>query len=157
DVIELDDLVRFAQHPVRAFLRQRLGIAVSDDEDEPSDALPIELDALARWGVGQRLLDAQLAGADPATCRAAELARGLLPPGSLGPRIIDSVLPDARDIAAVAAHVVAGTGDARSVQVDVDLGGGCTLVGTVPDVFGTVVRTATFSRVSPRHRIAAWV
>ena len=55
--IELDDLVRFVQHPVKAFLRQRLGIAVSDVEEEPEDALPIELDALERWTVGERLLD----------------------------------------------------------------------------------------------------
>src|SRR5690606_4708003 len=61
DILELEDLVRFVQHPVRAFLRQRLGIAVNGDEEEPSDSLPIELDNLERWGVGQRLLDAQLA------------------------------------------------------------------------------------------------
>jgi exodeoxyribonuclease V gamma subunit len=156
-VVELDDLVRFAQHPVRAFLRQRLGIAVAREDEEPSDALPIELDALEQWGIGQRVLDALLGGADPARCRAAELARGLLPPGALGTKVVDAVLPAASDVAALAARVVEGAGDARSVQVDVDLGGGRTLVGTVPDVFGTVLRAATYSRVGPRHRLAAWV
>jgi exodeoxyribonuclease V gamma subunit len=33
-VIELDDLVRFVEHPVRAFLRQRLGISVRGGVDE---------------------------------------------------------------------------------------------------------------------------
>ena len=50
--VELDDLVRFVEHPVRAFLRQRLGISVGDYSDEVGDALPVELDALERWGVG---------------------------------------------------------------------------------------------------------
>ena len=61
--MELEDLVRFAGHPTRAFLRQRLGISVGDYSDEVEDALPVELDALERWGVGQRLLDGVLAGA----------------------------------------------------------------------------------------------
>jgi exodeoxyribonuclease V gamma subunit len=149
--------VRFAQHPVRAFLRQRLGIAVAREDDEPSDALPIELDALEQWSIGQRVLDALLAGADAAQCRAAELARGLLPPGALGTKVVDAVLPAAGDVAALAARVVDGAGEARSVQVDVDLGAGRTLVGTVPDVFGPVLRAATYSRIGPRHRLAAWV
>ena len=54
--------MRFVEHPVRAFLRQRLGISVGDYSDEVGDALPVELDALEKWGVGQRLLDAVIAG-----------------------------------------------------------------------------------------------
>ena len=34
---------------------------------------------------------------------------------------------------------------------------GRTLSGTVPGVGGDVLRTVTYSRVSPRHRLAAWV
>ena len=37
-----------SQHPVRAFLRQRLGISVGDYADEVEDALPVELDGLER-------------------------------------------------------------------------------------------------------------
>ena len=85
-LVELDDLVRFVEHPVRAFLRQRLGISVGDYDDEVDDALPVELDGLEQWGVGERLLDARLAGADgrdggrwprsrAARCRPAQLGR----------------------------------------------------------------------------------
>jgi exodeoxyribonuclease V gamma subunit len=156
EVVELDDLVRFVQHPVRAFLRQRLGLAGRADDDEPADGLPVELDALARWGVGQRVLEALRAGADPATCRAAELARGLVPPGALGIRVVDGVLPTAAAIAAVATAAVDQGFDASSIQVDVTVAG-TALVGTVPDVVGDVVRSVTFSRVAPRHRLASWV
>ena len=44
-VIELEDLVAFVRHPVRAFLRQRLGFSVGTYADEVDDGLPIELDA----------------------------------------------------------------------------------------------------------------
>ena len=83
-LVELDDLVRFAGHPVRAFLRQRLGISVGDYADEVEDALPVELDALERWGVGQRLLDGVLGGADiEAVHRGRDRARDAAP-GKLG-------------------------------------------------------------------------
>ena len=65
-VVEVDDLVRFVQKPVRTFLRRRLGITVGDYDDEIEDALPIELDDLEKYGVGNRLLDTLLHGADAA-------------------------------------------------------------------------------------------
>ena len=80
EVVQLDSLVRFVEHPVRAFLRERLGVYARGDLDEVTDSLPIELNALEKWGVGDRLLDAVLGGADLASAILAEQARGLLPP-----------------------------------------------------------------------------
>ena len=99
-VIELDNLVRFVEAPVRAFLRDRLGISVSEFFDEVEDELPVELDALGKWGVGQRLLDGVLAGAELEDCKNAELARGTLPPGHLA-------LPVLEEIGAVVAQLAA--------------------------------------------------
>jgi exodeoxyribonuclease V gamma subunit len=48
-------------------------------------------------------------------------------------------------------------GDPRSIDVKVALDDGRTLSGTVAGVCGDVLRTVTYSRVSPRHRLAAWV
>ena len=72
---------------MRAFLRQRLGVALRSDEDEIDDALPIELDGLERWGVGQRLLEGRARGRRATSARiCAEIARGMLPPGALAMR-----------------------------------------------------------------------
>ncbi|HET7486691.1 MAG TPA: exodeoxyribonuclease V subunit gamma [Acidimicrobiales bacterium] len=154
DVVALDDLVRFVQHPARAFLRQRLGIFVIGDEDEPADDLPVEPGPLERWAVGQRLLEARLAGGSADACRAAELARGALPPGALAGPFLDAVAADVENIL-LAAPVT--TGEGASVEVAVELGGGRTLVGTVPGVFGHTVRSVFFSRLAAKHRLAAWV
>jgi exodeoxyribonuclease V gamma subunit len=151
-VLELDDLVRFVERPMRAFLRRRLGITVGSWADEVEDALPVELDGLGRWGVGQRLLDARLAGAEPRAAALAEIARGTLPPGVLGQPVIEAVHPIVDEIVA---HLPPG--DPRSVDVKLTLPDGRILSGTVPGVCGTVLRTVTYSRVSPRHRLAAWV
>ena len=99
-LVELEDLVRFAGHPVRAFLRQRLGISVGDYADEVDDALPVELDALERWGVGQRLLDGVLGGASiEALRRGRDRARDAAP----------GQARDARDrrIRPIVAHIAA--------------------------------------------------
>jgi exodeoxyribonuclease V gamma subunit len=39
----------------------------------------------------------------------------------------------------------------------VRLDDGRLLVGTVPGVLGTVVRSVSYSKVGPKHRLAAWV
>jgi exodeoxyribonuclease V gamma subunit len=161
-LVELEDLVRFAGHPVRAFLRQRLGISVGDYADEVDDALPVELDALERWGVGQRLLDGVLAGANIEACIAAEIARGTLPPGKLATPVIDRIRPIVAHIAAAARAELGENGGAEagqpaSVDVKIALPGGRTLSGTVPGVYGDVLRTVTYSRVNARHRLQAYV
>jgi exodeoxyribonuclease V gamma subunit len=156
DLIELDSLVRFAQHPVRAFLRLRLGVVLADDSDDPADELPVELDALQAWEVGRRLLEGRLAGADMPRCRAAEVARGGLPPGTLGARLLDGVAPVVDGILAEVERS-AGLADPSSVEVHVDLGAGRALVGTVPGVSGDLLRTVTYSRIGARQRVAAWV
>ncbi|MBI2703680.1 MAG: exodeoxyribonuclease V subunit gamma [Actinobacteria bacterium] len=155
--VELDDLVAFVQHPVRAFLRQRLGVVVREIDDDPSDSLPVALDALERWEVGQRLLEARLDGADAAACWRAELARGTLPPGELGREVLDAVSPKVERIVAAFGELVGDAGARRSITVSIDLGSGRSLVGTVPNVVGDLVSIVTYSRLGAKHRLAAWV
>ena len=156
DVVQLEDLVRFVQHPAKAFLRQRLGVFVSRGEDDTADGLPVEPDPLEKWAVGQRLLEARLAGADAGTCRAAEVARGALPPGALAAPLLEEIAAVVEGIVA-AAPAAAGGAAPGSVEVVVELGDGRTLVGTVPGVAGDTVRSVFYSRVAAKHRLAAWV
>ena len=156
-VVEIDDLVGFARHPVRAFLRRRLRISVTDFSDELDDRLSVELDALGRWAVGQRLLEARLAGVDGRQAILAEIARGTLPPGVLGQPVIGEVFPIVEALAAAAAALIDGSGATGSIDVRVQLPDGRALGGTVPAVCGDVLRTVTYSRLAPKHRITSWV
>ena len=74
----------FLQHPVRAFLRGRLDVSTPFEPDELADAIPVTLDALEVWQVGDHLLREVLAGQDPVAVMTAEQLRGTLPPGRLG-------------------------------------------------------------------------
>jgi len=156
-VIELEDLVRFVEHPVRAFLRQRLGISLRGGADEIADGLPVELDGLGRWGVGQRLLGARLDGVDSRDAALAEIARGLLPPVALGAPVIHGVFPIVEAIVDAAEAIAPGGGSGEPVDVRVDLPDGRRLSGTVAGLTGDVLLITTYSRVAAKHRLAAWV
>jgi exodeoxyribonuclease V gamma subunit len=154
-VVELDTLVRFVEHPVRGLLRDRLGINVSEFYDEVEDSLPVELDALAKWGVGQRLLDGVLAGADLTDCMKAELARGTLPPGHLARPVLDEIGAVVAQLAGEAKAL--GGEEPGSLDVNLALPDGRTLAGTVTGVCGDTIRAISYSRVRPRDRLRAWV
>jgi len=157
DVVELGDLIAFVEHPVRAFLRGRLGIRVRSYDEEVSDALSIELDNLERWGVGNRLLNARMRGADRRDACLAEIARGLLPPDKLGKPIVEAVEPIANAIA-VTAEEYWTPGDAGDpVDVRVTLGDGRLLTGTIPAARGDVLLATTYSRLGYKQRLSAWV
>ena len=61
DLVDLESLIRFLEHPVRTFLQERLELRTAEEEDEPSDAIPVSPNKLEEWAVGNRLLRAGLA------------------------------------------------------------------------------------------------
>lgn len=154
-LIELEDLIAFLGHPVRAFLRQRLGIGAGTRAEEIDDALPVELDFLEQWQVGRRLLEARLGGTDATAARAAERARGTLPPGAIGERLLAALDERVRLVDEVARDTLDLTGTRAPVDVRVALGDRL-LGGTVSGVAGDVVGVVTFSRVSAEQRLGAW-
>ena len=156
DAVALADLIEFAQRPVRAFLRQRLGLSTGAEPDDVSDGLPVELTGLDNWRVGQNLLDGVLAGIPPRECALAEIARGTLPPGALGEPVIRLAWPRVQAIAAHAG-VYGGGVEPATLETNVMLPGGIRLTGTVSGVRAGVLVGVGYSRLGPRQRIAAWV
>jgi exodeoxyribonuclease V gamma subunit len=157
EVVQLESLIRFVQHPVKAFLRERLGVYAGSRADEVDDDLPIELDALEKWAVGDRLLTGRLAGAGGAGVAAAELARGTLPPGLLATQVLDEVGPTVEGLVAAVQSLPCAGVEPESLEVNLRLPDGRLLVGTVPGVrAGTIVR-CVYSSLGPKHRLAAWV
>ncbi|WP_344734599.1 exodeoxyribonuclease V subunit gamma [Nocardioides fonticola] len=155
DDVLLDDLLAFWKNPAGGFVRQRLDLALRDDDEPLDDALPVEIDELTRWSVGDRVLRDLLDGIDPARVRDQEWRRGVLPPKWLGWRILGDVLTRAEPIAAEARRL--RTRPPRAVDVDVDLGGGRRLRGTVPQVYGDRLVPASYSRLGATHRLQSWI
>jgi exodeoxyribonuclease V gamma subunit len=160
DDVDLESLIRFLEHPARHFVRQRLGIVVAEEADEPADGLTVELRGLDQWQVGERMLTGRLAGLPIEVCQHAEWRRGLLPPGPLGLRSLERLGKDIDPLVAAATPFLEHATDAYDISID--LPDGRVLTGTVGDVratgpdAGTLLRT-TYSRLGPKQRIRAWV
>jgi exodeoxyribonuclease V gamma subunit len=153
--VDLDDLVRFLEHPVRAFLRQRLGLTSVDEGEETEDAIPVEVKGLADWAVGDRLLRAGLAGVGRDAAVRAERLRGELPPGALGDAVVTPLARNVEDLVTKTAGLRAG--DADALDVTVVLPDGSRLSGTVPGVHDDRIVRVEYSRLGAKHRVRAWV
>jgi exodeoxyribonuclease V gamma subunit len=156
--VALAELKAFFEHPVRAFLRDRVGLAAPLAADPLADAVPIELDALERWAVGDRLVRDVLAGMNPTDGMVAEQLRGLLPPGVLGQRELTGVVRAVQPLVTQAMEL--RRGQPRTVAIDIPLrvqGRDVRLTGSVTDVFGGDLVTVTYSSLGAKQRFAAWV
>lgn len=155
ETVSLDDLVRFFQHPVRGFLRQRLDISTAAEEEDPADALTIELDGLQGWAVGDRVLQRCLAGTPRQTAARLERLRGELPPGPLGTQAMREI--GSRVDALLHASELERAGPPESVDIAVPLSDGHAVSGTVGGVRGSTILTVTYSTLAPKHRLTAWL
>ncbi|MRJ77040.1 exodeoxyribonuclease V subunit gamma [Aeromicrobium sp. SMF47] len=155
DDIALRDLVDFVVHPVKAFMRQRLDVGVLSEADALVDEVPIDLDGLQKWSVGDRVLRDALAGADPREARMAEYLRGTLPPGHLGRQVVDEVVTNIEPLMQRTAELRSGL--ARSVDIEVTLDDGRRITGTVADVHGQSAVAVTYSRLAAKHRLQSWL
>ncbi|MBW3578202.1 MAG: exodeoxyribonuclease V subunit gamma [Actinobacteria bacterium] len=156
DVIDLGEIVDFLQHPVKAFLRRRLGVTLPGQNEAVSDAIPVELAGLERHAVGEGLLTARLAGASVERWVRVERARGTLPPGGLADPLLDEITTTVDALVACASDHADLGAPRESIEVALDLPAGRTVTGTVPDVAGEVILVVQYSRVAPKHRLAAW-
>lgn len=150
--LELTALQRFLVHPADYFLRERAALTLRGDEAMPVE-LPLELDGLGRWHVGQRILDLLQEGHDLETICRAEWLRGDLPPGELGRGVLDSAAASAHAIAQAAGGFLAQERDFIGVDVNVE---GVRVTGRVVTHGGSIVVT-TFSTLKPKQAAQVWV
>lgn len=81
DDVNLADLVGFFKDPVKGFFRA-LEFTLPYDVDGVQDAMPVDINGLEEWTVGDRMLGDILRGMSPDDARQAEWRRGTLPPAS---------------------------------------------------------------------------
>jgi exodeoxyribonuclease V gamma subunit len=154
-VVELADLIRFFEHPAKAFLRDRLGLAGSWSDDEVEDELSVGLDSLQEWAIGERLLQQQLSGAPAAEVMQAEFRRGTLPPGRQATVVLRRLSGTVAPLVDKAAGYIRGSGEQHDVSLA--LPGGRALTGTVGPLRDRVLTTVTYSKVGAKQRLKAWV
>ncbi|ADU01101.1 exodeoxyribonuclease V subunit gamma [Mycolicibacterium gilvum] len=154
DDVALDDLIGFFRDPVKGFFRA-LDFTLPWEVDGLDDAIPVDVDALQEWKIGQRLLDDMQRGMSPAQAQQAEWRRGSLPPGRLGWRRAQEIT--ARSAALAAAAQQYRTPDPHAVDIDVAVGPARRLTGTVPRLYGERMVAVTYSKLAGRHLLESWI
>jgi len=152
--VALTDLLTFFHDPVKGFLGA-LDYLLPRQVEDINDEMPVEINALEEWTVGDRMLRDMVKGMPPDTAANAEWRRGTLPPGRLGMRKALEIRDRAADLARAALKHQRPEVDAY--DVDVDLGDGRRLSGTVTPVFGGSTVSVTYSKLSPNHLLQAWI
>ena len=135
--LSLDALRRFLQSPAEQFLRQRLGLRLSDVEAAGEDIEPLQAPGrgLERMALQRAVFDGLLEGRTAAALQPALRARGLLPSGPLGARVLADAI---REIAPYAQAFAQWRGDAVSTSLALDAEiDGVRLHGRLMDVFPT--------------------
>jgi exodeoxyribonuclease V gamma subunit len=153
DVI-LADLIGFFKDPVKGFFRA-LEFTLPRDVDGVQDAMPVDINSLEEWTIGDRMLADILRGMTPDQARQAEWRRGTLPPGQLGWRKATEVRDQAALLATAAQRYRPAHGQAY--DVDIDLGCGRRLTGTVSPVYGRRLVSVTYSRLDGKHLLESWI
>jgi exodeoxyribonuclease V gamma subunit len=152
--IALTDLVTFFRDPVKGFFRA-LDLTLPWDVDGVSDAMPVEIDQLETWGVGDRMLDDMMRGIHPDTAREIEWRRGALPPGQLGWRKATEVREIAMNLAIAA--LTHRQVDPKAHDVDIELPGGRRLTGTITPVYADRLVAVGYSRLDGKQLLESWV
>lgn len=153
--IELSGLIAWATSPVRAFLRQRLEVATRFEDEQPGDAMPVELDNLQKWAIGDRLLAARLSGLSAHDALEGEWRRGTLPPRNLGKRPLTDISDEVATLVDRTGHL--RSTPARTVDVLVALPDDRQLRGSVPGVHERSLVGVGYSKLGAKQQLQAWI
>jgi exodeoxyribonuclease V gamma subunit len=153
--VELARLGRFFEHPVRAFLQARLGLYLRDEVSQLEDREPMELDALARWTLGDRLLTHALVGTGPERAKALMRAQGLLPLGSAGDLDAEAAQRDAAELAVAVRELQRGE-PLPPIEVDLSLAG-WRIVGELGDLWPAGRVSSHFSKLPHASELSFWI
>ncbi|HJV14276.1 MAG TPA: exodeoxyribonuclease V subunit gamma [Propionibacteriaceae bacterium] len=153
-LVSLNDLVRFYNHPIRALMSDRAGLSIIRPDESPDEQIPVSLNGLDAWSIGDRLLRLRIAGHRPEALTAAEWRRGYLPPQALGQRVIREINSQVEQLVTTAQPFL--TDQPAQYEILAEIGGG-RLTGTVSGVISDCIVHVSYSKLAAKHRLQAWL
>jgi len=146
----LADVEAFLTNPARFLLRRACNLTLPEFSQTGDDSLPVELDSLTDWNLGQTLLDDLMAGKALPEARAQALARRECPPGRLGAQAVDLIVRKVGNLP----REVAALGSPETLAVVSEERSGLTGAVTAR---GNTVLVTRYGRVKAAQVLACWV
>ncbi len=152
-LINIEDLRRFLQDPLRYFFTETLGVRLFS-EDLESDEETFELDGLQRWQLRQQLAHNHLQQVDDSLSQL--LAEGHLPHGAAATSYFNELALDSEDWLQ---QLDDYRGESKqSLLIEIELGSGFHLGGRVGNYYpGKGLMTANAGRLKGNHLLVAWL
>lgn len=151
EAVPLNGLIDLVAHPAKQLLRVR-GELPSLRDEQVDDELPLSLDGLDQWKIGDRMLQRAVAGLPRERVEHAEWLTGDLPPRALGSRHLNRIADGVRDVLQA---LPAARDEAVPHPITIALANAL-VTGRVTTRAGAVVQY-TYSKLGAKHRLAAWV
>ena len=154
-VVALAQLVRFFRNPVAQLLKVRLDLRFDEEVEAIPDREPFALDALEKWQVGERLVQAMVAGEQAESLWPVLRGSGLLPMGTPGRMLFDELAAIAGAIAQQALDCGAG-----EVITDLDLDltiGEHRLLGPLDGRRTGGALYVSYAKLGPKRLLPAWI
>lgn len=111
------DVVKALADPPAEYLRHQAAVTPRRQEDPPSDEIPLDLDGLQMWKIGDAMLTAVLAGSSFEEARRAAWLDGSLPPGALGNEILSKITSTVSDLHERATKPLTEPSDQHEIEV----------------------------------------
>ena len=154
-IVGLQDLTRFFRLPVDFLLKRVLGVYLDEEEEEPLEREPMELNTLERYKLGEHLLELSLCGEDLQEYYPRVAAMGVLPLGQAG-RLAYFDLVD--EIDPLSKAVLGRTVEAKlpTLNIDINLDEG-QLIGRLGDIRPSARIIATSAGLSSWRKLQLWI
>ena len=120
ETLPFEQLLRFWQHPVRAFFQQRLRVNFRSEESEIPDDEPFTLEGLSRYQLNQQLLNTLIEQQDASTMYRRFRAAGELPFGVFGELAWETQRQEMQNLAE---RVIASRQPGQSMEIDLQCHG----------------------------------
>lgn len=128
--LPFEQLLRFWQHPVRAFFQMRLGVNFRLEESDIPDTEPFTLEGLSRYQLNQQLVNSLVEHQNADIMFRRYRAAGALPYGAFGEIAWDT---QCQEMQALAERVIASRQPAQSMEIDLSCDG-VAITGWLPQV-----------------------
>tara|TARA_R110002096_G_scaffold435826_2_gene663600 strand:+ start:138355 stop:141633 length:3279 start_codon:yes stop_codon:yes gene_type:complete len=153
--VALADFLAFFTQTAKHFLTRRVGMRLQEDQEELAVREPMELEGLARWHVGDRLLAAMLETGDPQRAMDVLRASGALPLGTPGGHHLRQEIPLIEAIVAMAKPFRT---EAPLPNLEVDVTVGTTrILGQIGSLWPSARQEISYSSISGKRELRAWL
>ena len=153
--MNLDDLKRFFQHPIRYFFRQQKGLLLQDLEQPLEIQEPFSIHPLDAYQMKIDLLDWGMKGNSLSTCYELFNSRGNLPQGELGKQSFSELVTEVDQLLTRLKVVINGE-TLNPLPVDIELGE-FHLYGTLNLIWPEYLVRYRCSKLKPKDQVAIWI